>query len=330
MKKVIIRKPGCVDVLELVEETDPEPRRGEVLVRTHAMTIGWPDVLIRTGVYKWMPPLPVTLGNELSGVVQEVGSGVTSLKVGDHVYISSRELNFQSGCYTTLRAVPAEAVIKLQREIDLDQALGLGYFSLAWTMLHDAVGRIMPRSVLIIGAAGGVGSSLAQLARQEGLTVIGTVSSPEKGEFARSLGAHHTIDYKTQSVVEAVKDLTHGEGVDLVFDHIVGSQFSDHFKVLKRWGTIVAYNAMGGAPGPSFFQDWAAHAASCIGIRYLSMHVYEGDQEGRRRILQKPLEYLADKRIRTPIGAVVPMAEVARAHTMLESASVLGRIILKP
>jgi len=127
MRKIIIRKPGGIDAMELVTEPDPLPGPGEVSIRAHAMAVGWPDILIRTGVYKWMPPLPVTLGNELTGVIEKVGAGVSGLAPGQPVYLGSRELNFQSGCYTDLKVAPARAVLPLPDNVDLDQAAGLGY-----------------------------------------------------------------------------------------------------------------------------------------------------------------------------------------------------------
>ena len=330
MRKIIIRQPGGVDAMELVTEPDPLPGPGEVSVRTHAMAVGWPDVLIRTGAYKWMPPLPVTLGNELTGTIEKVGDGVTGLAPGQPVYLGSRELNFQSGCYTDLKVAPARAILPLPDHIDLDQAAGLGYFSLAWALLHDTTRGFKPRSVLIVGAAGGAGSCLAQVAKQAGMTVIGTVSSLAKADFVKGLGADHLINYRTENVRERVLDITRGKGVDLIVDPVVGPAFNEHFGMLDLWGTIVVYNATGGPPGEALFPSWRATAGKCHGLRYFSMHVYEQDPEGRRRIIQAPLDLMAKGAIRTPIAARIPLADVRQAHELLESGSAMGKILLKP
>lgn len=330
MRKIIIRKPGGVDVMELVTEPDPLPGPGEVSVRTHAMAVGWPDILIRTGVYKWMPPLPVTLGNELTGIIERVGAGVSGLVPGQPVYLGSRELNFQSGCYADLKVAPARAVLPLPDHVDLEQAAGLGYFALAWALLHETTRGFKPRSVLIVGAAGGAGSCLVQLAKQAGMVVIGTVSSPEKADFARKLGADHLINYRSENIANRVLDITGGRGVDLIVDPVVGPDFNEHFRMLDLWGTIVVYNATGGPPGEGLFASWRATAGKCHGLRYFSMHVYEQDPEGRQRIIRAPLELMAKGAIHTPIAARIPMAEVSRAHELIESGKPMGKILLKP
>lgn len=330
MRKVIIRKPGGIDAMEIVNEPDPVVGPGEVSVRTHAMAVGWPDILIRTGAYKWMPSLPVTLGNELTGIIERVGAGVDSIEPGQPVYLGSRELNFQSGCYTDLKVAPARAVLPLPRHVDLDQAAGLGYFALGWALLHETTRGFVPRSVLIMGAAGGAGSCLVQLAKWAGMTVIGTVSSAAKADFARGLGADHLINYRAENVLDRVLQITGGKGVDLIVDAVVGSSFNDHFKMLDRWGTVVVYNATGGPPREDLFASWRATAGKCHGLRYFSMHVYEDDREGRQRIIRAPLELMADGKIRTPIAAVMRLADVAKAHELIESGKALGKILLKP
>jgi NADPH2:quinone reductase len=277
-----------------------------------------------------MPPLPVTLGNELTGVIEAVGGGVRDIAPGQRVYLGSRELNFQSGCYTDLKVAPARAVLPLPERVDLEQAAGLGYFSLAWALLHEAARDSMATSALIIGAAGGAGSCLVQLAKQAGMMVIGTVSSSEKAEFARALGADHTINYRTEDVVARVLEITGGRGIGLIVDPVVGPRFNDSFRMLNRWGTIVVYNATGGPPGEGLFASWRATAGKCHGLRYFSMHVYEGDPEGRQRIIRAPLDLMASGKIRLPVAARIPLTEVARAHALIESGKALGRILLKP
>lgn len=330
MRKIIIRKPGGIDALELVSEPDPVPREGEVSVRTDTMAVGWPDILIRTGVYKWMPPLPVTLGNELTGTIEQVGPAVRGISVGQRVYLGSRELKFQSGCYTDLKVAPAGAVLPLPDQVGLEQAAGLGYFSLAWALLHEATPRFAAKSVLIIGAAGGAGSCLVQLAKVAGMMVIGTVSSSGKADFARTLGADHTINYRIENVAERVRTVTGGRGVDLIIDPVVGSRFNESFGMLAPWGTVVVYNATGGPPGEGLFEAWRATAGKCHGLRYFSMHVYEDDPEGRQRIIRAPLELMAAGKIRTPVAARFPLAEVSKAHELIESGKAMGKILLKP
>jgi len=222
VKQVLIRQFGGPEVVEVVEGPDPEPGPGEVVIRAHTMPVAWPDILIRNGVYRWAPPLPITLGQEMTGTIELVGPDVGDLEPGQPVYLSSTEMGFQSGCYDTMRLTPANAVVPLPAGIDLEQAAGLGYFALAWALLHETTRGFTPRSALIVGAAGGAGTALTQLARQARMLVIGTVSSDEKAEFARSNGADHLINYRTESVLDRVLEITKGRGVDLILDHVVG------------------------------------------------------------------------------------------------------------
>jgi NADPH:quinone reductase len=330
VRKVIIRRPGGIDAMELVSEPDPLPREDEVSVRTDTISVGWPDVLIRTGTYKWMPPLPVTLGNELTGTIERVGPDVEDVSPGQRVYLSSRELKFQSGCYTDLKVVPARAVLPLPGAVSLEQAAGLGYFSLAYALLHEATRGCEVRSVLVIGAAGGAGSCLVQIAKAGGMTVIGTVSSSDKAAFARELGVDHTVNYRSENVVERVLELTGGRGVDLIVDPVVGPRFNDSFRMLAPWGTVVVYNATGGPPGQDLFASWRATAGKCHGLRYFSMHVYEHDSRGRQRIVRAPLALMTSGKIRTPVAARFQLAEVRKAHELLESRRAMGKILLKP
>lgn len=329
MHKILMTRTGGPEVLEWVEAPDPTAGEGEIVVKTHASAVGWPDVLIRTGVYRWLPPLPLTPGNELTGHVTAVGSGVTGFHVGQPVYVASRELGFQSGCYTEQMAVRASAVQPLPAEIDLDSATNLGYYALAWALLHETLRGFTPKSALVIGAAGGVGSALVQTAHFEGMKVIGTVSSPEKAAFATSLGADHVINYRTENVLDRVLELTDGKGVDVILDAVAGPKFSDHFKMLDRWGTVVVYNATGGPPPADFFDAWRTQAGKSLGLRYFSMHVYEGDPEGRRRILTPVIEMLRQG-VRAPIARRFPLQEAQEAHRYLESGASMGRILLQP
>jgi NADPH:quinone reductase len=162
MQKILIRKTGECDVLEVVRET-------------HAAAVGWPDIMVRRGLYRWTPPLPATLGFELSGRVEAVGTDVATLEVGQSVYLSSFETGYALGCYTDRALVPASSVRPLPDTIDLDQAANLGYVALARALLNDIGLRSPPRSILVIGAAGGTGTCLVQVARRMDAQVIASV-----------------------------------------------------------------------------------------------------------------------------------------------------------
>lgn len=329
MHKIVMTRTGGPEVLEWTEVPDPTPGPGEVVVKAHACAVGWPEVLVRTGTYKWSPPLPLTPGNEMTGHVEAVGPGVTELQVGQPVYVASRELGFQGGCYAEKMVVPAAALLALPPGVDLDAMAGLGYYSLAWALMHETAHARPVQTVLVLGAAGGVGTALVQTAHHEGKTVIGTVSSAEKAAFAKEVGADHLINYRTETVLDRVLEITSGEGVDLILDPVVGPAFADNFKMLKRWGRVVSYNAIGGLPSEGLFAAIRAQGERAVSLTCFSMHVYEGDPEGRRRIRDPALAMLASG-VKPPPGPRLPLSQAAEAHRMIEAGQSMGRILLKP
>ena len=330
MRTVIIGETGGPEVLELIEAPDPVPGPGEIVVRTHAMGVGWPDILIRKGVYSWMPPLPASPGSELSGRIESLGAEVSDLAVGQGVLVSARNLPVRGGCYTERIAVPAGSVYVLPENADLDEAACLGNFQVAWAILFETTRGFEPGSVLVMGAAGGVGSAAVQLAKHAGMRVLGSVSSPEKAAFARRQGADEIIDYRRENVVERVRALTGGRGVDLILDHVGGPGFNDNFDMLAPWGTIVTYGSLGGTPETGLFQRVHANGTKGAAVRAFSMHLYDDDPEARRRVMDHVLELFAARAIRPPIGARFPMERAADAQIMVETGSALGRVILEP
>ena len=180
LKVVLVRTTGGPEVLEVCEAPVPEPRDTEVLIAAEAFGVGQPDALIRKGIYKWMPPLPANPGNDLAGRIAGVGGAVSGFAVGQKVLLSARDLAQRGGCYAEYVAVPADAVHALPESVDLEQAAALSNYQVAYALLHETTGPRAPKSVLVIGAAGGVGSALVDLAKNAGMTVIGTVSGKRR------------------------------------------------------------------------------------------------------------------------------------------------------
>ena len=162
------------------------------------------------------------------------------------------------------------------------------------------------------------------------MRVFGTTSSNEKAEFARCQGADDTIDYRTENVVERVRDLTAGNGVDLILDHVGGPAFNDNFDMLAPWGTIVSYGDLGGTPETGLFHHIRINGTKAAAVRSFSMHLYDHDPEARRRVMDQVLELLAAHAIHPPIGAQLPMERAAEAQSIVEMGNALGRVILKP
>ncbi|PJI42345.1 zinc-dependent alcohol dehydrogenase family protein [Ferrovibrio sp.] len=330
MKTVVIHKTGGPEVLEPAESSTPSPGKGEVLVQAEAVGVGWPDVLIRTGKYKWMPPLPTSPGSDLSGRIAAVGEGVTQLTVGQKVLVTARELAQRGGCYTEYLVVPEAAPFPLPDSVDLDRAACLPNYQVAWAMLRDVLQARKLKSIFIAGAAGGVGSAAVQIARHLDLTVIGSVSSADKDRFAREQGADHVIDYKREAVLDRVLALTDGRGVDLVLDHVGGAGLFDALKMLAPWGTLVSFNAIAGNPPSDIFAEMRNLLTKSLTLRCFSMHTLDADPALRRQIMGEVIDMLDKGAIRPVVSVKLPLVEAAEAHRIIERGESLGKILLVP
>ena len=225
-------------------------------------------------------------------------------------------------------AAPADAIHLLPEQVDLEAAVCLANYQVAWALLNECGASRPPKSVLVIGAAGGVGSSLVQLAKLAGMTVIGTVSSEEKAAFARAMGADGIIYYRSEDVVARVRELTGGRGVDLVLDHVGGPDFFTYLRALDKWGTVVSYNAFDGLPTQNMMEEMRKHLDVCPAIRCFSFHIYDHDREGRRAIMKRMIGHLADGTIKPAMFARFKLSEVRQAHELLDSGKALGKIIM--
>ena len=330
MKIVLVRTPGGPEQLDYIDVPKPEPGPGEVLIRAYAFGVGQPDALIRKGVYKWMPPLPANPGNDLAGVIEQIGAGTDPGWLGRRVLLSARDLPRRGGCYSEYRSVAADVVHPLPDSVSFETAVCLANYSVAWSLLHECGGSRPSRSVLVVGAAGGVGSAAIQLAKQAGLLTVGTVSTEAKRQFALEMGADHVINRRTEDVARGVRDATGGAGVDLVLDHVGGPGLADYLGLIATWGTLVSYGTMGGSASADLLAALRSHAAKNLAVRCFSIHAYDHDAAGRRRIVGNLLALAAEGAIRPPVFTRFALREVRQAHELLDRGEALGRIVMVP
>ncbi len=329
MKRIEVQKPGPPGVMQLLFESVPEPKPGEVVVKAHAIGVGIPDCMIRAGTYAWMPPLPVTPGTEMSGTIEKVGEGVTSRKIGQRVYTTARERPHRGGHYADYIVTPAEATFILPYNVDLDAAASLANYQVAYHIFNDALTPQKGQKVLIYAAAGGMGNALIDLAKVAGLTVIGVVSSAEKARFARELGADHVIDRKAEKVVARVSEITQGHGVDIIIDPVGGPSIPGNLELLGPCGTLVVYGGLGGK-APLDLQSTMRKSKNSPAIRQFSIHTWDHLVEERRAGMRALIDMLAAGKLRPRIYAKLPLTQAARAHEMLENGEVLGKLLLTP
>ena len=244
MKALVCREHGLPDRLDLVSDwPSPELGDNDVLIRVKAAGLNFPDVLIIQGKYQFQPELPFIPGGECAGVVEAVGAKVTQWKIGDEVIHSGG-----SGSFCEEIVANEMAVLPKPPALSFEAAAGITITYL--TSYHALVQRanIQPgETLLVLGAAGGVGSTAVELGKALGATVIAAASSDDKLALCKELGADHTINYSTESVKDRVKELTGGRGVDVVYDP-VGGDFSE--PAVRSMGWNGRYLVIGFASGP--------------------------------------------------------------------------------
>ena len=283
MKVIQIQKPGGPESLQFTERPLPQPSAGEVRVRAQAIGISSADMLVRKGVYDWMPPLPAIPGNEMAGVVDALGPEVTGVRVGERVLVSSRELPFRGSCYAQAICVPASALFRLAESIAPDDAVSLPNYQLAGALLYES-GVRKPRSIVAYGASGGVGMALLQLAKCDGIAAIGIVSSEERRAFVRGAGIDMVLIRGSAKLRSEVMALTGDRGVDVVYAMAGPSAaFIGNLDLLAPYGTLVSFSMLGGMmPDADLYGELRRRQGRCLGVRVYSIHVLDRQRELRR------------------------------------------------
>jgi NADPH2:quinone reductase len=331
MKVIQMQRAGGPDVLEIAEMLMPEPSAGEVRVRAQAIGISSADMLVRKGVYNWMPPLPAIPGNEMAGIVDALGREVTGVSVGQRVLVSSRELPFRGGCYAQAICVPASALFRLPESIAPNDAVSLPNFQLAGALLYES-GVRKPCSIVAYGASGGVGMALLQLAKCDEIEAIGIVSTEEKRAFVHRAGIEHVLIRGKDDLRSGVIAVTGGRGADVVY--AMGgpsAAFVGNLDLLAPLGTIVSFSVLGGLiPDADLYGELRKRMGKSLGVRVYSIHTLDHDRELRRALMERAIALMAAGRLRPPPPTVLPLAEAARAHEMMEAGRSLGKIILAP
>ena len=214
--------------------------------------------------------------------------------------------------------------------LDLDAVAALANYQVAYHLLHSATRGFRFESILVQAAAGGVGSAAVQLARAAGKRVIALVGTNEKAKFALEQGASAAINYREGGVDERILAATGGTGVDLILDSVAGPGFPKLFDYLAPLGLVVLYGQLQGPPPPDLLPAMRKHFGKSLGLRLFSMHAFDDDPGMRRNATVALLDMLRDGTIRPAIHARLPLGEAARAHALLESGAVLGKLLLKP
>ncbi len=318
-----IKQPGNPEVLQWVAVDCMAPGSGELRIHNTAIGLNFIDCYHRSGLYAL--PMPSGLGMEAVGVVDSVAANVEGFKVGDRV----ASIGPPVGAYAEIRNMPAERVVKLPDNVD-DRTVAAGIFKglTAHYLLFRTWNLKAGDTLLIHAAAGGVGQIMTQWARQMGATVIGTVGSQEKAKLASERGCHHVINYNREDFAQRVRAITHGKGVDVVFDSVGKATFEGSLDCLRPMGLLACFGNASG-PVPPFDPLMLMKKGSLFFTR-ASLMDYVKRREDLQAGAEAVLDDLAQGIVKMEIGQTYPLREAAQAHRDLEARKTVGSTILLP
>lgn len=307
------------------ETYDPGiPGPGEVRIIHEAIGLNFIDVYHRTGLYP-LPALPAVPGLEGAGTVDSVGEGVTEFKKGDRVAYAG----IPPGAYAEVRCIPAHRLVKLPDAISTHDAAGMMLQGMTARYLLKGCYAVGPGSTLLMhAAAGGVGSLVCQWARHIGATTIGTVGNAEKARLAKENGCTHTILYREEDLASAVRDITKGRGVDVVYDSVGRSTFMKSLDCLRPMGVMVSFGQSSGPVDPIDL-GLLAQKGSLFLTRPSLMH-YTAKREDLLAHARDLFEVIISGAVKIQIRQEYALKDAAKAHRDLEERKTTGSSILIP
>jgi NADPH2:quinone reductase len=318
-----IHETGGPEVMRWEEVEVPAAGPGEVTIRNHACGLNFIDTYQRSGLYPLT--LPSGLGLEGAGVVEAVGPGVTDFKAGDRVAYCSAP----NGAYATFRNYPAERLIKLPDTVDFETAAGM---MLQGMTVEFLVRRTYPVKagdfVLFHAAAGGVGTIAMQWLSSLGALIIGTAGSPEKCAIAKSLGATHVINYRSEDWVKRVKEITDGKGVHVVYDGVGKDTFLPSLDCLRMRGMMVTFGNASG-PVPEIPPLILSQKGSLFLTRPTLFH-YIASRADLELSASALFDVVNRGVVKIQIGHRYPLKDAAQAHRDLQARKTTGATILIP
>ena len=324
MKAVRIHEYGGPEVLVYEEVPTPEPGPAQILVRVEAATVNPVDVAVREDRFPTPKAPPKTLGSDGAGVVEQVGHDVSSVKPGDRVFFSGLGIGSE-GSYAEYALIAEAQAVPIPAGLTFVDAAALGMaFPAAYYGLITRGAVQAGETVLVQGAAGGVGSASVQLAVAFGARVIGTVNGAAEADLVRSLGAEATIDYRTEDVVARALELTDGKGPDLVHELVVSVNLPADVRLLASGGRIVCTGQGPSPEGAVPIGDALAKDATL-----LFMNLNNAKRAGVAAIAREIAQMAAEGRVKPVIGEELPLAEARHAHELL-AGDHLGKIVLLP
>jgi NADPH2:quinone reductase len=318
----LCENPTGIDALTWKELPTPQPKAGEVLLEIKAASLNFPDILIVQNKYQMKPALPFVPGSEYAGLVQAVGEGVTHLKVGQAAACLSG-----TGGFGTHTLAPAALCMPLPPDFPMvDAAAFIMIYATSYHALVDRGQLKAGETVLVLGAAGGVGTSAIQIAKAMGARVIAAASTQEKCDLCKSIGADATINYSTENLRDAVKVLTDGKGPDVIYDPVGGDFAEPAFRSIAWRGR---YLVVGFASGsiPSLPLNLALlKGASIVGVFWGDFAKRE--PKANAAMMMELAQWYGQGKIKPVIDRTMPMADLKAAYSHMGSRSVKGKLVM--
>ena len=318
----LCENPTGIDALQWREMPTPQPKAGEVLIAIEAASLNFPDLLIVQNKYQMKPPLPFVPGSEYAGVVQAVGEGVTNLKVGQNVACLSG-----TGGFATHTIAPAALCMPLPAGFShVDAAAFIMIYATSHHALLDRAQLKAGETVLVLGAAGGVGTSAIQIAKVTGAKVIAAASTDEKCELCKSIGADLTINYTKENLRDAIKAATGGKGPDVIYDPVGGDFAEPAFRSIAWRGRYLVVGFASG-PIPSLPLNLALlKGASIVGVFWGEFARRE--PKANAAMMTELAQWYAQGRIKPVIDRTMPMAQLKAAYAHMGSRGVKGKLVM--
>lgn len=329
MKAMLSTAPGGPETLELTELPQPEPKKGEVRIRVRAAGLNFPDTLIIQDLYQIKPPRPFAPGGEVAGDIDAIGEGVKNLAVGDRVLAMTG-----FGGFATEMCIDAGRVMKIPDAMPYDEASCL---VLTYGTSHHALKNRAEikagESLLVLGAAGGVGAAAIELGKAAGAKVIAAVSSEEKAQFCRDLGADETIVYSRDMDDRAaqkefsnqIKQLAGGDGVDVVYDAVGGAYAEPAVRALAWKGRYLVVGFPAGIPKIPLNLT-LLKGCQIVGVFWGAHTVREPKAHAEN--MADLYRMYAEGKIKPRISARFPLEKAADALTLMQDRKVLGKVVL--
>ena len=326
MKALIVKEHGPIESLTLGDFADPVPGKGQVLVDVHAASINFPDLLVVAGTYQNLPPRPFVPGKDLSGVVAAVGEGVTRVKSGDRIVVQ-----IEHGAFAERAVVPEALCCPMPAKMSYAEgaAMGLTYLT-AHNALIERANFKAGETVLVTGAAGGVGLACVQLAKALGAVVVAAVSSEAKAQMVRASGADHVVRTDVPGLRESFRkqvfDAVGRRGVDLVLENVGGDVFDASLRVMAWCGRLVIIGFAGGRIPEVKAGYLLVKNISLIGLQ--SSDYRERTPQVVRDAYQHLFSLYEQGKLKPHVMAAYPMADYAQAMHMVQDRKVLGKVVI--